>query len=301
MKISVVTPTFNAAAYLAETFASLSRQAGSFDLQHIVIDGGSTDGTLDVIKAHEAQIDTWVSEPDGGLYDAVQKGFALAEGDVLAWLNADDIYMPWALDTVSRVFTDVPDLQWLTSLNTLTIDASGDMIDAARISGVSPQAFLDGVNLIPYDGAGTAYSSAFIQQESTFFRRSLWEQAGAAPFEDYKLAGDFALWAKFMALSPPAGIKQPLGAFRFHSQHQLSTANLAGYVQESQRAYDAAVSTAGHSLPDRPKGETATYQGQLVEKHKLDDPASPWVVKEHNFHVVPLGQLKNLLNNKVLM
>ena len=301
MKISVVTPTFNAAAYLQKTFDSLAAQVGQFELQHIVIDGGSADDTVNLIEAHADHIDYWVSEPDGGLYDAIRKGFARADGDILAWLNADDIYLPWALGTVARVFSDVPDLDWLTSLNTLTIDAGGDIIDAARMSGVSQNAFFDGVNLIPLNGAGTPYSSAFIQQESTFFRRSLWERAGEDPFEDYKLAGDFALWAKFMALSAPAGLKQPLGAFRFHSADQLSTTDIAGYVRECQHAYDHALAASGYVLPSRPDGETATYIGRYAEKEHINDARSPWVLRERDFHVVPTGQLKNLMNNKVLM
>ncbi len=91
MKITVITVVFNNVTTLPDTINSVASQLGA-DLEHIIIDGGSTDGSLEVIKANQSVISTWVSEPDGGIYDAMNKGIALATGDVIGFLNADDVY-----------------------------------------------------------------------------------------------------------------------------------------------------------------------------------------------------------------
>jgi glycosyltransferase involved in cell wall biosynthesis len=94
LKISIVTPSFNQAAFLQETMDSVLSQRDP-NLEYIVIDGGSSDGSVEIIQQHAAQLAHWVSEPDKGQYDAINKGFAKVTGDVMAWINSDDKYTPW--------------------------------------------------------------------------------------------------------------------------------------------------------------------------------------------------------------
>jgi glycosyltransferase involved in cell wall biosynthesis len=97
MRISVVTPSFNMAPYLEDTITSVIGNLRPGD-EYFVIDGGSTDGSTDVIRRHEQSLSGWVSEEDAGYADALAKGFDRATGDILCWINAGDLYLSGALD-----------------------------------------------------------------------------------------------------------------------------------------------------------------------------------------------------------
>ncbi|MBD0389275.1 MAG: glycosyltransferase, partial [Nostoc sp. C3-bin3] len=115
-KISLVTPCLNQAQFLEATIQSVLSQNYP-NIEYIIIDGGSTDGSLEIIKKYESQVHFWCSEPDGGQYDAINKGFAHSTGEIMAWLNSDDMYFSWTFKTVGSIMSELLQVEWLTSLN----------------------------------------------------------------------------------------------------------------------------------------------------------------------------------------
>jgi glycosyltransferase involved in cell wall biosynthesis len=227
-RISLVTPSFNQAKFLGETIESVLFQHYP-NLEYVVIDGGSTDESTNILRAHESRLSSWVSEKDAGQYDALNKGFARTTGEVMAWLNSDDKYTPWALATVGDVFAQLPQVQWLTTLLPLHWDARGLPVRCKPVQGgFSRTGFLRGDYLPPVGSWG----GTFIQQESTFWRRSLWEKAGGKVDASLQLAGDFELWARFFEHADLYGVELPLGGFRVHGE-QKTALRMIDYVDEA--------------------------------------------------------------------
>lgn len=284
--VSLVTPVHNGARFLGAALDSIARQSGDFALQHVVIDGGSTDGTLDIVQRHEAKIAHWRSEPDGGMYDALSKGFERTDGEIMGWLNADDVYYPGALDTVAQIFQACPEVEWLSTLTPVAIDEAGAVIRARKIAGFSRQAFADGV-YVGFDGLGNPYASDFIQQESTFWRRSLWERVGPDPLNyfrtDRRQAGDFALWALFAAEADLYGVEAPLCAWR-RSPGQWTVPTL--YMREVERALAELRRRSGW-MPAKFQSEFAEYDGRYVVHDK-----GAWRVTTNKFFVMPKSDIK---------
>jgi len=224
-KISIVTPSLNQGMFLEQTICSVLDQ-GYPNLEYIIIDGGSRDNSKEIIQKYEKHLSFWCSEPDDGHYAAVNKGFTQATGEIFAWLNSDDMYCPWALRTVASVFSQLQDIQWLTTLSPLLWDSEGFCYCADSIPGFAKRSFLNGSN-IPWDGPWT------IQQESTFWRRSLWETTGGLNLE-YQLAADFDLWCRFYMQTDLYGLNSPLAGFRVHKNqrsHQIEV-----YREEARRS-----------------------------------------------------------------
>jgi hypothetical protein len=227
-RISVVTPSFNQGRFLAETMGSVLGQHYP-NLEYVVVDGGSTDDSRAVIEARANELAWWVSEKDAGQYDAINKGFAHTGGDVMAWLNSDDKYTPWALWTVGEVFRQLPEVQWVTTLLPLHWDERGLPTKCKPVRGYTKEGFFRGQHL----QRPGEWDKAFIQQESTFWRRSLWEKAGGRIDASLQLAGDFELWAKFYQHADLYGIPLPLGGFRIHDD-QKTAQRMDAYFKEAE-------------------------------------------------------------------
>lgn len=204
MKLSIVTPSFNSVRFIEETILSVLNQ--SYDnVEYIIIDGGSTDGTVDIIRKYADRLTYWVSEPDGGMYDAVNKGFARATGDIFAWINADDTYLPGAFGTVADFFQRNPEVDWITG-RTLNLDGDGRPMKESRLIPHSQRAIRLGFH---------GRSDADVRQETCFWRASLWREKG--PISTHlKYAGDHWLWMRFAEKAPLIGIDSLLATFRRH-------------------------------------------------------------------------------------
>ena len=216
--ISIVTPCLNQVAYVEKTLQSIHGQDYPH-LEHVVMDGGSTDGSLEIIRRYADRLD-WFSEADDGQYQAIAKGFAKTTGEVMAWLNSDDIYLPGALRVAGEIFRDFPDVEWITTRFPMGIDGNGALIKMNCFSGFSKHHFLRG-DFLPACGWE---AMGFIQQESTFWRRSLWEKAGGCFQERLNYAGDFELWKRFFEHAYLYGVDVPLGCFRRHETQKTSVA-----------------------------------------------------------------------------
>jgi len=227
-KISIVTPSFNQGEFLEDAIRSVVTQNYP-NLEYVIVDGGSTDGSVDIITKYEKELTYWISEPDAGQYDAINRGFSKTTGDIMAWLNSDDKYTPWAFAVVGDVFSALPEIEWLTTLYPLTWDECGRATKCFYQDGYSRQGFFRGENL---PGSDRDFKG-FIQQESTFWRRSLWERAGGYVDTSSQLATDFELWARFYKYTDLYAVATPLGGFREHPA-QKTAYHLQDYIGEAK-------------------------------------------------------------------
>lgn len=225
LKISVVTVCYNMAQYIETTIKSVLSQNYP-NLEYIVIDGGSTDGTLQIIEKYKDRLAYYVSEPDNGMYDAINKGFSKATGDVIAWINADDVYMPWTLQTVNDVFTKYPDTQWLGGKYAF-LNEDGTLAQIFPKTSIRCQKDIK-------NGWCREGVLGPLQQESMFWRRELYTQSGGLD-TSYKYAGDFELWTRFALHASLSKIDLPLAAFRKRTT-SLSKAGREKYDAEIERS-----------------------------------------------------------------
>jgi glycosyltransferase involved in cell wall biosynthesis len=221
-KISIVTPSFNQAEYLETTIRSILLQ-GYPNLEYIIMDGGSSDGSLEIIRKYERWIAYWKSEPDGGQYAAVQKGFEHSSGEVMAWLNSDDLYFPWTLKTAGELFGRFSNIEWLTTSNMAATAPDGKSISFFNRKNFSRGWF--------YKSLQPGKSRGAIQQESTFWRSTLWKKAGNKMDEHLYYAGDFELWARFFEHAILVTTNTPLGIFRYHKGQKISM--IHKYIEEA--------------------------------------------------------------------
>jgi glycosyltransferase involved in cell wall biosynthesis len=190
MKLSILTPSYNQAEFLERCLASV-REQGHADVEHIVVDGGSTDGSAELLQSHARELAWWVSEPDGGQSHALNKALARATGDVVGWINSDDYYLPGAFDAALPLF-ESEGVEWVAgSCRFLFSDGTLETVWRPE-----PPA------LRPLDLVLTKWS---VPQSASFWRRSVFDRVGSFR-EDLTFVFD----TEFMLRLALAGIEPTL-------------------------------------------------------------------------------------------
>ena len=216
--VSIICPVWNAEKHIQSTIESILSQTYE-NIEFVVVDGMSTDKTLSIINNYKERISHIVSEPDTGMYDALVKGFDLATGEIICYINAGDYLNAYAIEVAVSFFSN-KHLEWITGLRSVCNE--NNFITHVDLP------FRYKRNLIRSGSYGT--SLPFIQQESTFWRRSLLNKVDYNSLKKLKYAGDYYLWWSFSQSSNLEVISCQLGVFKKHSG-QLS-ANLNNYYAE---------------------------------------------------------------------
>ena len=207
MKLSIVTPSYNGRRFLDRAAASILSQSGDFSLEWVVVDGGSTDGTLEFLRGVNDPRLRWVSEPDRGQSHAINKGLALAGGDVVAWLNADDVYAPGALAAVAAAFEANPAAAWLAG-RCEVIDAAGRAIRPAVVRYKER-------SLRRYTYRALLREN-FVSQPAVFWRRDFGASVGPLD-ESLHWTMDYDLWLRMGRRADPLRLlDRVLAQFRLH-------------------------------------------------------------------------------------
>ena len=219
LKISIITVSYNAAKTIEQTILSVVNQTYK-NIEYIIIDGGSTDGTVDIIKKYTDKLAYWVSEPDDGMYDALVKGFEHITGDVCAYINADDFYQLYAFDIINEIFQN-ESIKWVTGINT-QYNNKGQIVSVALPHRYRNRFILKAM----YNGR----LLHFIQQESTFWRSELLDKVDFDYLRTFHLAGDYCLWVSFAKSAKLDIVQSVLSGFRI-GEEQLSD-DMSAYLKE---------------------------------------------------------------------
>jgi glycosyltransferase involved in cell wall biosynthesis len=230
--VSVVTASFEAAGTIAQTLRSVREQRYAGEVEHVVVDGGSTDGTVEIVRAAGVR---HVSEPDRGLTHALNKGIAMTTGEVVGCLNADDAYLPGALARVGAAFAEHPEAEWVTG-PCLIVDGDGREIRR----GVT--AYKD--FLLRHHSFALHLCQNHVSAPSTFVRRAALEAVGGYD-ERFRWSADYDLWLKLGERGDPVVLREPLATFRMAGE----TLSLTGFEgQFAEHARNAREHGAGHPL-----------------------------------------------------
>ncbi|MBI9049645.1 MAG: glycosyltransferase [Anaerolineaceae bacterium] len=215
-KISIITPSFQQAAFLEQTMKSVLEQ-GYANLEYIVIDGGSTDSSVEQIKKVQSQLAYWVSEADQGQAHAINKGLQKASGEIIGWINSDDYYLPRVLNQVADVFQENPDIG-LVYGDVLAVDGNGKPIN---VMCYAPWTVKD---LLQF---------RIIGQSSVFFRRETLQKSGLLDAQYHYLL-DHHLWIRMAAQTKMVYVPQIWSAARYHEQAK-NLAEAQNFGKDAQR------------------------------------------------------------------
>lgn len=221
--ISIVTPVLNGAKTIERTLRVLAAQ--TVDFEHIIQDGGSTDGTREIIEHYARKYPIrHIVEKDSSIFDGIARGMAKARGDILAWINADDFYQPWTLATVDKVFRTHRDAHWITGIPSWYFEQERISMSAGSVP-VYPRSWIA-------KGWFTRNRLGTLQQESMFWRRWLWETAAPQDLmARYRHAAEYHLWRRFAQHAELRTVAAFLACFTI-SPHQNSRKFAEDYARE---------------------------------------------------------------------
>lgn len=269
-RVSIVTASYNQGDYLEACIDSILSQNYP-NLEYIIMDGGSTDKSVSIIRRYEKYLAHWQSGADDGQYAAIEAGFKRSTGDIMAWLNSDDKYHADALWKVSYAFMTRPEVDWVTGLYTFW-DERG------TLTGVlDPVYWTQARQLDPQD-------LRTIQQESTFWRRRLWDQAGARLARELYYAGDWDLWTRFFRHAELHTLEWTLGGYRYHEGQKVGT-DASGYTLEANALLErelARLRGEGTAIRENVPAPIRYTDEELLELRAWREsnlPADPYVSK----------------------
>jgi len=224
-QITIVTPSYNQAEYLESTLMSVLNQ-GYRNLEYIVMDGGSTDGSVEIIRRYAHRLAHWESGPDQGQADAINRGFERGTGEILGWINSDDIMLPGCLHKVARWFVDHPDDEWVVG-GTVYIDGEGKPIRGHRI----PAICCDLARPITLNSL-LFYGGAF-SQPASFWRRTAYQAVGRLD-ASYDFAMDYQFYLRLASRRPSGHLPEYLACYRFHAKTKTSTMQQVRWSEHSR-------------------------------------------------------------------
>lgn len=216
-KITIITPSYNQGHYIEQTITSILDQ-GYPNLEYIIIDGGSTDNSVEVIRKYEKHLAFWISEKDRGQSHAINKGMQRAKGEIVNWLNSDDYYMPGALHHVSEQFAH-PNINCYCGRSRVFSESS------EKLSGGTD---------VYFDNLPKTIGWARIDQPETFFRKQVWDTIGLLN-EDFHYVMDKEFWIRYLFAYGLGGIKKDdcvVVNFRIHEQSKTSSQQV-GFNKET--------------------------------------------------------------------
>ncbi len=209
--ITIITPSLNQGQFIEQTINSVLSQEGDFFIDYIIADGGSTDGSVEIIKKYDELLKTkkypvkcrgieyrWWSKPDRGQSHAINQGFAIAKGDILAWINSDDYYMPDVFSLVARIYKKNPDTDLIYG-DGCVVNESANKKKIATYSSVSLEKLLQG--------------KCYIFQPSTFFSKKILNKVGPLD-ENLHYAMDYDLWIRIFKNGKTLYVPKTLSSFR---------------------------------------------------------------------------------------
>jgi glycosyltransferase involved in cell wall biosynthesis len=223
-RVSIVTPSLNQGNFIERTITSVLSQ-GYPNLELLVIDGGSTDQTLSILQKYTKQI-FWISEPDKGQTDALNKGLKMVSGEIIAYLNADDVLFPGALEFVVDAFEKYPEAQWVTG-RCRNINEDDEIVRSLIYHYKNWWLHFNNYQIL--------LMTNYIAQPATFWRRSMLDHCGY--FDDtLSYVMDYEYWLRMWAISPPIVINQDLAGFRIQRMSKTtSVGHTQEYIKEEQR------------------------------------------------------------------
>lgn len=255
--VSIITPSFNQAAYIEQTIQSVLGQDYP-NIEYIVIDGGSTDDSEQVIRKYMDHLAYWISEKDSGQAEAINKGFQRARGEIVAWLNSDDYYLPGVISAVVKVFEQNPDVVMVHG-DMLAVDENGQTINVLKYRQLSLQDLL---------------CFQIIGQPSVFFRRKVLEETGGLDTTFHFLL-DHHLWIRIARAGKILHVDQTWSAARYHAGAK-NRAKAAEFGRDAFRILDWAESQPGLAESVSGVGRRARASAHRVDARYLLDSGQPF-------------------------
>ena len=255
--VSVVTPSFNQARYLEQTIRSVLDQDYP-RIEYLVIDGASKDGSVEIIKKYEGKLAYWISGKDSGQAEAINKGLSRLKGDIVAWLNSDDYYMPGAISSVVKILEENPSVVMVYG-DMLAVDENGQTINLMKYRQLSLEDLL---------------CFQIIGQPSVFFRKDALEKAGLLDTTFHFLL-DHHLWIRLAGQGRILHVPQTWSAARYHAEAK-NRAKAAEFGREAFRILDWAKNQPGLTEAVSGVERRARASAHRVDARYLLDGGQPW-------------------------